>query len=95
MEIHTDTRSSSYCAAECHLRNANCRLVVLLFDVAKPDGHLGSSSHYSNNYCTKVQKLTEERINKYLGVLKALALNFSSVRNTGGGGPPPPPETQE
>jgi hypothetical protein len=82
-EVHTDTRPSSYyAAAACHFRNANCSLIVLLFDVAKPDENLGSSSRYSNNYSTKVRKLAEERINKYLGVLKALALNFSSVGNT-------------
>jgi hypothetical protein len=81
-EVHTDTRPSSCYAAACHFRNANCSLTVLLFDVAKPDGNLGTSSRYSNNYSTKVLKLAEERINKYLGVLKALALNFSSVGNT-------------
>jgi hypothetical protein len=51
-------------------------------DVAKPNGQLCSSSYYSSNYCTKVQKLVEEHINKYLGVLKAFALNFSSVCST-------------
>jgi hypothetical protein len=81
-EAHTDTRPSSYYAAAYHFRKTNCSLIVLLFDAAKPDGNLGSSSHYSNNYSTKVRKLAEERINKYLGVLKALALNFSSVGNT-------------
>lgn len=43
MEVHTDTRPISYSGAASHFRNANCSLIVLLFDVAKPDGNLDSS----------------------------------------------------